>query len=213
MKKFVKYLFLLLTLVSFLGVGFGIGRMYDPKGEIVTASEGTSDLRLIGEVERRVITAEEVQVKLSDLGEFSTYLGEYSVCKAADYNRYLLDDIRILGTENSVSVSCDGVVKVGFDVNSIRVSVDNESSTIYVDVPETEVLDNYILWETLHVEESNNFLNPIDFEQYYEMISELQKLGLEQVLEADILSKATDNSTKLIEGFLSCFEEYDIVFL
>lgn len=92
----------------------------------------TPDLKIPGEVEKRIVTIDEVETKLVEIGELSTYSGKYTVTKEADYSRHFMDEIKIWGTENTVHLECEGIVKVGYDVHEIGVNIDNESYTIYI---------------------------------------------------------------------------------
>lgn len=218
MKKFWKVLSTLVTgallVVLIFGAGFLTGRNYGRRAEVVNKLQGDElDIKLPGEVEKRVVTVNEVQSKLVEIGELSTYSGEYTVTQSEDYTRYFIDDIAIPGTTNSIKIECQGIVKVGYDVEEIVPTVDNESQKIYIALPEAEVLDNYIIWDTVRCSENNTILNPIDFAQYQEMISDIEQQGLEQAESNGIYKKAESHVKSLIQNFLSGFDEFEIVFL
>ena len=104
-------------------------------------------------------------------------------------------------------------MKVGYEVEDIEIKVDNDSLKIYISLPEAQVLDNYVIWDTVRCQEENNILNPIDFEQYQGIISEIEAEGL-ALAEADgIYEDAEANMETIICNFLSSFEDYEIVFL
>lgn len=127
--------------------------------------------------------------------------------------RYFLDNIAVPGTTNTITIECSGVVKVGYEVEDIEIKVDNDSLKIYISLPEAQVLDNYVIWDTVRCQEENNILNPIDFEQYQDIISEIETEGL-ALAEADgIYEDAEANMETIICNFLSGFEDYEIVFL
>lgn len=46
-------------------------------------------------------TIDEVETKLVEIGELSTYSGKYTVTKEADYSRHFMDEIKIWGTEKN----------------------------------------------------------------------------------------------------------------
>lgn len=137
----------------------------------------------------------------------------YTATKSADYTRYFLDNIAVPGTTNTITIECSGVVKVGYEVEDIEIKVDNDSLKIYISLPEAQVFDNYVIWDTVRCPEENNILNPIDFEQYQGIISEIETEGL-TLAEADgIYEDAEANMETIICNFLSGFEDYEIVFL
>lgn len=200
----------LLTLAIVFGIGYYVGSLPAEEPEIVEdLSDAEFDLKLPAEVEKRIVTAEEVNLQLTKLAELATYSGEYTVSKSAEYTRYFLEDIAIPGTTNSISIECNGIVKVGYDVAEIEPQIDNESQTIYIALPNPSVLDNYIVWDSVRCKETNNILNPIDFEQYQMLMTEIETLGLSKVEDDGIYLEAEAQIKMIIQNFLSGFEEYE----
>ena len=150
---------------------------------------------------------------LVDISQFSTYSGEYTTTKSAEYTRYFLDNIAVPGTTNTINLECKGIVKVGYDVEEITIEVDNDSKKIYISLPAPKVLDNYVIWDTVKCQEENNILNPIDFEQYQALISEIEDDGLALVEADGIYADAEENMITIIRNCLSGFENFEIIFL
>ena len=202
--------------ITVLMLAFAAGFLYcKNKGFAVTTSSAHGneyDLTLPKETERRIITVDEIKVLLADIGEFSTYSGIYSTTKEADYTRFLLDKVPIPGTTNVIHIECQGIVKVGYNINEIGIRINNDSHVVYISVPNATILDNYLIWDTVNVSEKNNILNPIDFTQYQELIDEIEEDGLRIATEEGIYKKAKDNLKQLITGFLMGIE-YEIDFL
>lgn len=215
MKKVLRdTVAIVLIFVAGLLVGwFSFQYQQQKNAQVVDAPNNGFDLRLPGEVEARVITRDQVAVKLREIGELSTYSGEYTASKSAEYTRNFLDNIPVLGTTNSISIECRGVVKVGYDMDTIVPTVDNDSRKIYIALPEPTVLDNYVIWDSVKYSESNNILNPIDFAQYETLIQEIEADGLAQAEENEIYSAAEENAKRVVKNFLSGFREYEIIFL
>lgn len=204
----------LLAIVLIFGSGYLLGKYYGNRGEVVEEKDSEGfDLKLPGEQEVRVVTVDEVEMRLVEIGQLSTYSGEYSVTKSADFTRHIIDNIAIPGTTNTIRIECQGLVKVGYDMESITPTVDNRSQKIYIALPEAKVLDNYIIWDTVNCSENNTILNPIDFSQYQTLISEIEAQGLEQAENDGIYDKAEEHIKFLVQTFLSGFDEYTIVFL
>lgn len=200
-----------------LAAGFVIGydtaeKTIEPK-KVVTEKivEKPVDLKMPGEVEKRVVTVEEVESKLMEMAELTTYSGEYTETFGKDEIRYLLDDIKMLGTTNSIMITASGIVKVGYDVNEIKIRVDDDK--IYIKLPEAQLNDNYVIWDTVTCSESNNILNPIEFSQYQEILDEIKTKGLADVETQGIYKSAEENVRKIISGFLSEFKDYEIVYM
>ena len=206
----------LLTLAIVFGAGYFVGSFPDEDAEVVepiNPTEEKFDLKLPAEVEKRIVTVEEVEVVLIDVSQFSTYSGEYTTTKSAEYTRYFLDNIAVPGTTNTINLECKGIVKVGYDVDEITIKVDNDSQNIYISLPAPKVLDNYVIWDSVKCREENNILNPIDFEQYQGLISEIEDEGLGLVEADGIYEDAEANMETIIRNFLSGFEDYEILFL
>ena len=55
------------------------------------------------------------------LFHISSYSGEYTVTYGKDTARYWFDNIKILGTTNSIEIKASGVVKVGYDLSLIHI--------------------------------------------------------------------------------------------
>ena len=215
-KAISSTLAVLLTLSLVFGAGYFVGSFPDEEAEIVepiNPAEEKFDLELPAEVEKRIVTVEEVEVMLVDISQFSTYSGEYTTTKLEEYTRYFLDNIAVPGTTNTINLECKGIVKVGYDVEEITIEVDNDSKKIYISLPAPKVLDNYVIWDTVKCQEENNILNPIDFEQYQALISEIEDDGLALVEADGIYADAEENIITIIRNCLSGFEDFEIIFL
>jgi len=215
MKKFFYVLKDVLAVALVLTVAFGAGYVYrgcaDEAEAVVEEDNASFDLELPLEVEKRVVTVEEVESKLVEIGELSTYSGEYTCTFGKDETRYWLDKIPVLGSTNSIEITCKGIVKVGYNMSDIVVKVDDEK--IYISIPEAQLNDNYVIWDSVECDESNSIFNPIEFSQYEEIIAEIEKKGLEDVTEEGIYQRAEENLKVLIEAFLAEFDEYEIVYM
>ena len=170
-------------------------------------------MKLPGEREKSIVTVDEVRTQLVAIGELSTYSGQYTVKKGRDFFRNVLDDIRIPWTTNNVTIECEGIVKVGYDVNEIGVDIDDKSYTIYISLPEATVNDNYVIWDSVICKEDNNPFNPIDFEEYKLLIKEIEEEGLSQSEEQEIYKAAEENIKNIIVNFLSGMDDYQVKFL
>ena len=124
--------------LGFVGGYWYHAQKIEDKADVVV-DDTTPDVKLPGEKEKSIVTLDEVRTKLVAIGELSTYSGQYTVKKGRDFFRNVLDDIRIPWTTNNVTIECEGIVKVGYDVNEIGVDIDDKSYTIYISLPEATV--------------------------------------------------------------------------
>lgn len=216
MKKIKEIVSGLLTILLIAGLGFGGGYWYCSqklKGGAEVVENAELGMKLPGETVKRIITVDEIETKLMEIGELSTYAEEYEVTKEADYFRHFLDDIEVLGTKNTVHIECKGIVKVGYTLEDIGVNIDNESGTICIALPEAAVNDNYIIWDTVKCREENNPLHPIAFAQYQTLIDEMEAEGLSLAEEQGIYEKAEEHLKNIILHFLSGMDGYQVKFL
>ena len=216
MKKMFEFLKNLISVLIVLAVTFGAGYYYCylfHNESVVVAEDNNNgfDLELPLEVEKRVVTVEEVEARLVEIGELSTYAGEYTCTLGKEETRYWLDVIPVLGSTNSITITCDGIVKVGYDITEILVRVDDEK--IYISIPEAHLNDNYVIWDSVKCNEKNCIFNPIEFSQYQELINEIEQMGLEQATDQGIYAKAEENLKSLIGVFLAEFKDYEIVYM
>lgn len=207
----------LLVIILIAALGFVGGYWYhsqkiEDKADVVV-DDTTPDVKLPGEKEKSIVTVDEVRTKLVAIGELFTYSGQYTVKKGRDFFRNVLDDIRIPWTTNNVTIECEGIVKVGYDVNEIGVDIDDKSYTIYISLPEATVNDNYVIWDSVICKEDNNPFNPIDFEEYKLLIEEIEEEGLSQSEEQEIYKAAEENIKNIIVNFLSGMDDYQVKFL
>ena len=198
--------------LGFVGGYWYHSQKIEDKADVVV-DDTTPDVKLPGEKEKSIVTLDEVRTKLVAIGELSTYSGQYTVKKGRDFFRNVLDDIRIPWTTNNVTIECEEIVKVGYDVNEIGVDIDDKSYTIYISLPEATVNDNYVIWDSVICKEDNNPFNPIDFEEYKLLIEEIEEEGLSQSEEQEIYKAAEENIKNIIVNFLSGMDDYQVKFL
>lgn len=162
------------------GAGYYVGKLPTADAKIIESSENAGiDLKLPREVEKTIVTVNEVRAKVQEIGELTSCEGSYIVTKGQDFTRYMLDDIPVPGTTNHIELTCAGSVKAGYDLEDIVVKVDNDSQKIYVSLPEAKINSNQLTWDSsMEYNEKNNILNPIDFEQYQTLISDIKAEGL-----------------------------------
>lgn len=215
MKSVLDFFVSLIVVVAIVLASFGAGYYYCSLNPIeiepVAMPAPAVDLEMPGEVEIRKVTVKDVKSSLSGISELSTYASRYQATLEKEETRYFLDNIELLGTTNKIRIDCEGVVKVGYDVSDIKVSI-NENK-IYVSLPFPTVNDNYVIWETVKCTENNNILNPINFDQYDNIITEIEEIGLEDARSNGVFQKAADHMKHLIEMSLSEFEDYEVVFM
>ena len=89
MKKFLKVLGAVFSVLLVTAIVFGFGyffgnRSNGGKAEVVPASSSGIDLKLPGEVEKSIITVDEVEAKILEIGELATCEGDYTVTRGKE---------------------------------------------------------------------------------------------------------------------------------
>lgn len=197
-----------------LGMGYYAGRISSEGTEVVNPFRKAGfDLRLPGETEKMVVTVDEVEAKILEIGELTSCEGRYTVTKGENFTRYMLDDIPVPGTTNHVEFTCSGIVKAGYDMEDVVPKVDTNSRTIYISLPEIQINSNQILWDDMECNERNNILNPIDWNQYQSLLTEIKAEGLKEAENSGFYVAVEENAKNLITNFLGCFSGYQVVFM
>lgn len=219
MKKVRETLASLLVILVLFGAGFGAGfavrywQTVKRHAAATTIAAAANDLRLPREAEQYVVTSSEIRAALDEIREFATCSSIYEVSKTADVWRSV-DDVALPGTRNTVAVRCQGVVKAGYDVDRITVAVDARSETVYIRLPQPEVLDNYVIMDTVDVSGSvNNILHPLSFDQYQQVIVSVEEEGLAQATQKGLFARAEESFRHIVTQCLAGVTDYRIVFL
>lgn len=84
---------------------------------------------------------------------------------------------------------------------------------IYVSLPEPEILDNYVIMDSIQCTESNNILNPISFSQYQRVIEKIEQNELQKLEQNGLYDRAEEHAKEMVISFLSAFEGYEVEFL
>ena len=163
------------------------------------------------ELEHVEISTVEIEEKLSLISELATSSFEYTNQKTITNTRQILG-IDIPGTTNSVTITYDGIIKVGYDISALRYTVDESSLEIRFKLPEAQVLDNYIILDTLQCNDKNNLFNPIGSDTIAEYFADIQKEELERATERGIFTEAEEQLKSIIINYFAAFPDYTIVF-
>ncbi len=198
----------------------GYRRAETARTEIMEEAERTIDgLRArVGELEEAAsirsvtfVTREDVREKLDEIGELAvgafTYSGKHVV---TNVRQFLGTDIP--GTENRVELIYDGVIKVGYDLEQIRCSVNDIDMVLTIALPPPRVLDNYVILDTLECRESNSILNPLSYENASAWFSAIEEEELRRAEESGLYEAAGERIRKIITAYLSAFSDYSVEF-
>ena len=156
------------------------------------------------------VTNVAVHRQLEAVNELVTERYSYTGMSSIENTRKLFD-VDIPLTTHTIHVLYVGTIKVGFDLNEIRVNVDSEKKIINVWMPEPIVLDNYIDVESIKCIYNNSLFNPIDENEVNTYLSEVKTQQLESAKKDEIFKRATDDAKSLLITYLEIInEEYTV---
>ena len=190
-------LLLLLIVVAALALGYNYYKEQNFKG-IISHDTGLTDTV--------------VMEKLKEIGQLVTYSYEYSDQREIKDSRQIFG-WNIPGTTHTIQLKYNGIIKVGYEVSDIQISVDNESKTIYVTLPEPKITDNYIDMDNLSYAEQNNIFNPISGDEITGSLDTIKAEALERAEHAGIYELAKGNAKSQISGLFEAFEGYSVKFV
>ena len=157
------------------------------------------------------LTDSVVMEKLQSIGQLVTYSYEYSNVREIKDSKQIFG-WNIPGTTHTIQLKYNGIIKVGYEVADIQVSVDNDTKTIYVTLPEPKITDNYIDMDNLSYAEQNNIFNPISGDEITGELDNIKADALERAENAGIYELAEGNAKAQISGLFEAFDGYSVKF-
>ena len=157
------------------------------------------------------LTDSVVMEKLQSIGQLVTYEYEYSNVREIKDSKQIFG-WNIPGTTHTIQLKYNGIIKVGYEVADIQVSVDNDAKTIYVTLPEPKITDNYIDMDNLSYAEQNNIFNPISGDEITGELDNIKADALERAENAGIYELAEGNAKAQISSLFEAFDGYSVKF-
>lgn len=153
------------------------------------------------------VTVYDVKRQMNPIGEMATYEQTYEGHEKIEDYREAFGKWNVPLTKHTVDIQYDGVVKVGYEMKDVDLSVDTENKVINVVLPEVQVLDNYV--DTYSTVDDNNIFNPIKSDEAQEYLDGIvEPRELKEAEEDGIYEKAYENAQELIKNQLSYFEKF-----
>ena len=152
-----------------------------------------------------VITSETLKSQLGPLNELVTQEYVYTNAdRRTDDKKWIFGWTRPF-SGNSLLLTYDGVIKASVDLNEAEIRVDEESRTIFVDLPDSYISENDIPQESIVVVEvKDGLFNEVTLDDYNSFISEQKIIMKEKAIERGLLTKADEEARSIVRTFLSC---------
>lgn len=163
--------------------------------------------------EENIVSVYTIEESLEGIGKLVT--AEYSYSgwtEETNSRKFPLIGANIPLTENKITVSFQGSIKAGYNFDKIKISVVNFNKTIYVSLPDPEIISNEI--EVTEYRENNNILNPLSGNASYELL-DVVKVGKEEeaISEKGLYDKADTTAKEIITDKLGSFSGFKVVIL
>lgn len=163
------------------------------------------------EKEEIIVTNVIIEEKLEQIGELATSEFTYSGEKHVSDTRKWLG-VNLPLTTNSVDMIYAGVIKVGYDIDEIVYSVNNDKKLICITIPTAKVLDNYIILDDSICTDKNNILHPIRADEVTRFFEEVEAEELERAEAEGIYTQAQNKLESIIENMFAGFSDYEVIF-
>ncbi|WP_196805056.1 DUF4230 domain-containing protein [Butyrivibrio sp. VCB2006] len=172
------------------------------------AMKGSSDKVLVS------VSTEVIEDGLENMGVLITQ--EYYFTQVETYTK----EKKILNLVPSTSelvYSYDGAVMAGIDFEQIKITKDEESKTLSVDIPHSIIQAVTIDKDSFKVfSEKDSLWNPMKLEDYNDSLSEFEEAAKEKALENGIIERSDEQARALVENFIGNFPSangYEIRFV
>lgn len=156
------------------------------------------------------ITSRPVKFGLENIGELATQSGYYTNVQVIDSSREVFG-LDIPFTQKKCIFSYDGIIKAGIDFGDIKLTVNEISHTIRVDLPEIRITSNQIDPDSLQIyDESSNVFNPLKLDDVNQSLIALQEEAEVTAIANGLLENAQQNAETLIRCFLQGIYDLDV---
>lgn len=151
-----------------------------------------------------VITTAQIEEQLVSLRELITAKYIYKNAARMEGNKTWMWGWKLPFSDTSLLATYEGYIKAGIDLNKVEISVNENTRTITVKLPPSEVTDNNIPQETITVlEVKNNLFNEITFDEYNTFIAAEKPKMEDEAIRKGLLTDANVEAQAAIKAFLN----------
>ena len=173
------------------------------KAEKEEAAQTVTTIKEKEKKDRAVITVntKTIQDGLANMGVLITQ--EYYFTQVETYSK----DKKIMfvfPSSSGFTYSYDGAVMAGVDFAGIQIETNNETKTITVKMPASEIQAVTIDKDTFKVySEKDSLWNPLKLEDYNVSLVEFENAAKEKALASGILTRSDEQARSLVRQFIS----------
>ena len=170
---------------------------------IILAAAVIGIVGALGIVRSSRIDSKTTALGLKNIGEMATQAAYFTNVQVIDNNQKLLGmDLPL--TQTKIIFSYDGAIKAGLNFEDVQVSVNEESHTIEVMLPEIKILSLEIDEKSMKIyHEDKSVFTPLNMADIQKSMEELRKEATETAIENGLFTNARANAEELMKGFLA----------
>lgn len=188
MKKIVALLNLLLLVVVGIGIFLYLSRA-DEQPTVVT---------------------QDIEATISDIGELATSEYRYTISQTSEKPSKEVFGFSMPLSKSSVLYSYDGVIKAGIQFSDITINVNEAQKTVYVQLPESEILSEEVFQDSLIVyDETYSPFNTFTFSDMNLSVADLKETAKNDAIKSGLLDAAHENAITIINSTVSSFYDTD----
>lgn len=144
-----------------------------------------------------------IMEKITEISELSTLQDTYTGYIENDFGAKTLKGHKIPLTNKSIKLEYEATVKMGPDLSTMNVAVDNETDTITVTIPHSKILSFEVDEDKFKaVDIKNGLFNRVQFDDNTEVRKMLKSVNKERIINDGRLDEADAKAVSQIKSFL-----------
>ncbi|MDE7262325.1 MAG: DUF4230 domain-containing protein [Oscillospiraceae bacterium] len=157
-----------------------------------------------------VITTAQIKEQLSSVRELVTQKYIYTNAERGEYSKTWLWGWDMPFGDKSILVKYDGTIKAGIDLNAVDIDVNEDSRTITVTLPASEIMDHNVPQDTIQTYEARDGLfNKVMPDDSNALIDQGKQEMEAKAIERGLLAEADREAEAVVRAFLSILPGMD----
>ncbi len=162
--------------------------------------------------------SEAIAEEIEQIGELASVEYRYTNVGTLDASKkWFKTTINIPGSQKTIVVTMDGVIKIGIDVNKIKIECNEEEKLITVKLPTAKLLSNELDENSIKVyDETTGILNKVTMEDSSAIRNQIKTKAEENAKDNGVYDMAKKNAENIIRCMLEAIpglkETYSIEF-
>lgn len=160
--------------------------------------------------EQPAVATQDIEATISDIGELATSEYRYTISQTSEKPNKEVLGFSIPLTNSRVLYSYQGVIKAGIQFGDITINVNEAQKTIYVQLPESEILSEEVFHDSLIVyDEKYSPFNTFTFGDMNLSVTDLKETAKNDAIKIGLLDAAHENAVTIINSTVSSFYDTD----